>query len=180
MILFAAIKIPQDITRALSRLQKGVSGARWSAPEKFHITLGYFGDIDDDHAEVLDYELARIRMSGFELELSGAGHFGSSDPHAIWVGVTPHPALTMLHDHCRQSARRAKVDMEKRNYVPHVTLAYMKPFSPIDRVIAFEQRLSGFKTPPFLVDEFFLMSSHRRKDKPNKYYAEASYPLIGG
>lgn len=179
MKLFAAIKLPEAVTRDLVRTQKGVSGARWSDPEKLHITLGFFGEVDDEHAEMLDTELGHLKMGSFELSLSGAGHFGSKEPHAIWVGVNPSRELKALNKHCRRAARYAKIDMERRNFLPHVTLAYMKRAAPLDRIIAFEQRLARFKTKPFLVDEFFLMSSHQKKRGTNLYCKEASYPLVG-
>ena len=56
--LFAAIMLPQMIARDVIREQKGVSGARWVSEEKLHITLGFFGEVDPDHAELLDQELA--------------------------------------------------------------------------------------------------------------------------
>ncbi|WP_409432421.1 RNA 2',3'-cyclic phosphodiesterase [Litorimonas sp. RW-G-Af-16] len=179
MILFAAIKLPPRTTKRLVKEQKGVSGARWSDADKLHITLGYFGEVDDDRAEILDEELARKPLPSLEIELRGAGHFGKAEPHAIWIGVAPNPALTRLHEHCKNAARRAGIQMEKRLYRPHVTLAYLKPFSPIDRIISFEKRLADFETLPFLVDEFFLFSSHRKVNGPNIYRMEASYPLIG-
>ena len=185
MILFAAIKLPPRLTQDIARVQRGVSGARWSAPEKLHITTGFFGEVDNDHAELLDYELARHPLPSFELELEGAGHFGHDEPHAIWLGVKDSPELARLHKHCKSAARRAGVTMEKRNYKPHVTLAYMnrsaylKEVGPVDRIIAFEKRLARFNCKPFLVDEFFMFSSHRKAKGANIYRIEASYPMVG-
>lgn len=179
MILFAAIKMQPRTIAALTRIQKGVSGARWSDAEKLHITTGYFGEIDDDRAEVLDYELARLRLSAFDLSLKGVGHFGSLEPHAIWAGVNDHPSLLRLHEHCKIAARRAGIQMEKRKYVPHVTLAYLKKTAPLERIIKFEQRLANFEAGPFLVDEFLLFSSWKKINGPNTYRLEASYPLLG-
>jgi len=179
MKLFAAIKLPPHLTDQIASIQKGISGARWSAPEKLHITLAFFGEVDDDHAEVLDMELARASFSSFKLELNGAGHFGSGQPHAIWLGVNKSEPLMKLHHHSKHAARRAGVVIERRNFIPHVTLAYLARTTPIDRIIAFEKKRSNFNCKPFLVDEFFLMSSHRKTKGANIYRTEASYPLLG-
>ena len=177
--LFAAIRPPSKIINQLTRLQKGVAGARWSGPEKLHVTLGFFGDVDSERAEVLDEKLAEIRRTSFELSLSEVGHFGRSEPHAIWAGVDETDSLLAMHRNVKRAARAADVIMEKRDYRPHVTLAYMKAMPDVESVARWEKRYSGFKTGPFLVDEFFLYSSTRRKTGSNIYQAEASYPLLG-
>ena len=179
MKLFSAIKIPPHLAAQIERLQKGVSGARWSDPDKLHITLAFYGEVDDDHAEVLDMELGRKPFSSFKLSLGAAGHFGKSEPHALWLSVNESDELLTLHQHAKQAARRAGVEIEKRNYKPHVTLAYLKRQAPIERIIAFEKRRADFNCKPFLVDEFFLFSSHQRAKGSNFYRIEASYPLLG-
>ena len=179
MKLFTAIKLPPDLAEQISHIQRGVSGARWSTPDKLHITLAFFGEVDDDRAEVLDMELARQSFSSFDLSLGGAGHFGSHEPHAIWLGVNSSQPLMSLHKHTKHAARRAGIELEKRNYIPHVTLAYLARTTPLDRIINFEKRREDFNCKPFLVDEFFLMSSHRKAKGGNIYRMEASYPLLG-
>ena len=178
MILFTAIKLPPRLTQQISDVQRGVSGARWSPPEKLHITTAYYGEVDDDHAEALDFELARHPLPSFTLQLEGAGHFGHLEPHAIWLGVKDNPGLTDLHQHCKNAARRAGLTLEKRNYLPHVTLAYLKATTPLDRVVAFEKRLSRFNCAPFICDEMILFSSHRKARGGNLYRMEASYPMV--
>ncbi len=178
MILFTALQLPPRLTQQITDVQRGVSGARWSPPEKLHITTAYFGEVDDDHAEALDFELARHPLPSFELQLEGAGHFGHMEPHALWLGVKDSPALLQLHEHCKHAARRAGVKMDKRKYHPHLTLAYLKSTTPLERVIAFEKRLSRFNCAPFLVDEMILFSSHRKARGGNLYREEASYPMI--
>ena len=132
MKLFAAIFLPEKIAGDVVRQQKGVSGARWVSAEKLHITLGFFGDVDADHAELLDKEIGTLRMGSFELNLEGGGHFGKTEPHAIWAGVSASAELIRLDQHCRHAARRAQVQMEGRKFTPHVTcLLYTSP-SPRD------------------------------------------------
>lgn len=178
MILFAAIDVPANIAKDLGRMQKGVSRARWRTAEQMHITLGYFGDIDDDAAENLDAQLAAKPFHAFELNVAGGGHFGHNEPHAIWAGLRPNETLTALNLHCKHSARRAGIIMEKRVFKPHITMAYLNQ-SPPERVIAFEKNMSRFTAGPFLVDQFALYSSHPKKRGSNLYRVEATYPLLG-
>ena len=179
MKLFAAIFLPEKIAGDVVREQKGVSGARWVSEEKLHITLGFFGEVDADHAELLDHELGKLHMGSFELQLMGSGHFGKTEPHAIWAGVSPSDELIRLNRHCRHAARRAEIQMEARKYTPHVTMAYMKPRSPLDRIVSFEQRLADWSTRPFLVDQYSLVSSHPKSRGQNLYREEAVFPLLG-
>ena len=179
MILFAAIRPPSGVIRAVTRLQKGVPGARWSAPEKLHITVGYFGEVHDALAEELDEELARRPLPSLELTLAGAGHFGRAEPHQIHLKVKADAGLTKLHTHCRRAARELGIHMEKRAFSPHLTLAYLKPFPDLEKLATFEQRHARTEIGPFLVDQFGLYSSHRSKRGPNRYDLEATYPMVG-
>lgn len=180
MILFAAIRPPSGVIRAVRRLQKGVPGARWSTPEKLHVTVGYFGEVPDALAEELDAELARRPLPSMELHLRGIGHFGRAEPHQLHLKVDADPALTKLHAHCRKAAREIGITMEKRVFTPHLTLAYLKPFPDLEKIATYEQRHVNTEIGPFLIDQFGLYSSWRQKRGPNRYDLEATYPLIGG
>ena len=74
--LFAALPIPPDTARELKRLQKGVPGARWRPIENFHITLRFFGDVEERQLEDLDGELSSIILPQFAFELGIANWFG--------------------------------------------------------------------------------------------------------
>lgn len=178
MRCFAALPIGSPVTHRLIALQKGVRGARWRPPENFHITLGFFGDLDDEQVQMLDDMLDKIRIGPFEFCLKGAGFFGGSDPHALWLGVEPHRALIELAQAVRSAARKSGIAMEARKYMPHLTLAYLGRNTDLQRVIAFEKRLARFETDPLIADRFHLYSSSEAKTGPNIYQREASYPLI--
>ena len=174
--LFAAIDIPDSVADRLVALQKGVKGAAWRPRENFHLTLRFFGEMDEDQADDLDGELSVILSDPFELQLKGAGSFGGADPRALWIGAAPCPALTALAERCETAARRAGLKPETRKFVPHVTLAYLKG-AELDRVQAFVRRLALFESERFTLRHFSLYSSWTRRGEANIYQVEKDYPL---
>lgn len=178
--LFAALALPDDIAARLIALQKGVPGAKWRPRENLHLTLRFFGEVQEPVAEEIDLELenAGAGFPPFELRLKGAGSFGGADPHALWVGAEESPPLKALAAACERAARRAGLKPEPRKFAPHVTLAYLAGAS-LERVQAFESRLGLFETKPFWIESFGLYSSITRKSAPSLYRLEAEYALRG-
>lgn len=86
--------------------------------------------------------------------------------------------LETLARQCHRAGVKAGMDMEKRNYTPHLTVAYLN-MAEIVRVQKFQQRLNLWKSEPFTADRFYLYSSHARGRGPNAYQIEAEYPLMG-
>ncbi len=175
MRLFTAISIPQDLSDRLTGLQRGVPGASWRPVENFHITLRFFGDVAGGLARDLDDEISRISARPFQISLDGAGWFGRREPDALWVGVTPCAELSDLAGECERAARRLGLPPERRQYRPHVTLAYCHAVSLTD-ASAFAERNAAFRSEPFWVDMFHLYSSHLGKG-PSRYTPLADYPL---
>lgn len=178
--LFAALDLPDEIAARLIALQKGVPGAKWRPRENLHLTLRFFGEVQEPVAEEIDLELesAAAGFAPFELRLKGAGSFGGADPHALWVGAEESAPLKQLAAACERAARRAGLKPEPRKFAPHVTLAYLSGAS-LERVQAFETRLGLFETKPFWIERFGLYSSITRKSAPSLYRLEADYNLRG-
>ena len=174
--LFAALALPPEIVKGLVRRQNGVENARWRPPESLHLTLRFFGEVRQDVARDLNDALAAIDVPPFEIVLEGAGAFGEGrDIHALWAGVQESPLLRRLADACETAARRAGLKPEKRNYRPHVTLAYLKQADPAE-VAAWIQGHNLLKSPPIAVDRFGLYSSILGSEGSH-YRLEAEYPL---
>jgi 2'-5' RNA ligase len=176
--LFAAIPVPAEIGQGLVRRQAGVTGARWSPAENFHVTLRFFGDVSEASAEDLDGELARIAFSSFDLGLEGAGLFGEgADIHAVWAGVGGGADLVRLAQACERAAQRAGLRAETRAFRPHVTLAYLKRPAPYE-VAAWVQANNLLRSPAFPVRGFGLYSSHATKHG-SRYVLERHYAAAG-
>jgi 2'-5' RNA ligase len=173
--LFAALPLPPEIADGLSRRQIGVAGARWSPPENFHITLRFFGDLDEPSAEALDEALSLIVWRPLSLTLEGVGVFGEGwDIHAVWAGVKPDAQLIRLAQACDRAARKTGLKSEARAYKPHVTLAYLKRPDPAELGV-WLQRHNLLQSPPFLATEFCLYASHSTKHG-SRYQLERRYP----
>jgi len=174
--LFAAISIPPEIGQPLQARQSGIDGARWRPLEALHVTLRFFGEIRQDIARDLDAELMGVGGRPFEITLAGAGSFDDGEGiNAVWAGVAESPELRRLAEACEGAARRAGLKPEKRNYRPHVTLAYLRRPDPAE-VGAWIQANNLLKSPPIAVDRFGLYSSTLGREGSH-YRLEAEYPL---
>ena len=174
--LFAAIAVPDDIGEPLLRRQHGLSGARWRPLEALHITLRFFGDMQETLAEDLDLELSRITSAPFGLTLEGVGAFGEGpDIHAVWAGVAESEPLRVLAGRCESAARRARLAADARAYRPHLTMAYLGRPDPVD-VASWIQANSLLRSPPFAVDRFGLYSTHQTGEG-SRYVLERDYRL---
>lgn len=174
--LFAALTLPDDLAERLTQLMQGVPGAKWRPKENLHLTLSFFGDIDEAVARTLDQELEEVRGAPFDLALKGSGVFGGDDPRALWIGAERPPELMQLNKACVRAAKRAGIEPERRAFIPHVTLAYLND-PDRDRLARFIQRTALYETPHFRVTSFSLFSSWQGKKGPNDYVEEAVYPL---
>ena len=175
--LFAAIPLPEDIANRLIDLQGEVHGASWRSLEQLHLTLRFFGEIDEALARDLDHELGLIAEAPFEIRLAAAGSFGGREPSALWAGVEPSASLKRLASACEKAARRAGLGPEARKFTPHVTLAYCRGTSDEDTA-QFQQEIGAFRTDLFWVDHFCMYSSHQTRNG-SQYVEEAVYPLTG-
>ncbi len=172
--LFTGIELPDEIVRRLSMMRAGLPGAHWIDPDNYHITLRFAGDISDAEANLFADALMDVRFDSFEIELSSLGSFGGNKPRAIWAAVKPAPALEILRKAHERAARLAGLPPEKRNFVPHVTLARLRNVSPF-AVAEYLARYGGFCTAPFEVGRFVLFSS-RPNQGGGPYLVEEGYP----
>ena len=179
LTLFAAIRPTQAILDQITEIQTSLDGINWIKRDNLHITVGYFGQISAEQAENLDREIAKSTGYAFEVRLNSLGTFGKERVHTIWAGIEKNLALEALHQHIRRAAKHANVKMEARKYTPHLSLAYPRGYTDKIALARYIHRFAGFRSSPFLVDEFALYSSHHNKSGPNTYRKEANYPLLG-
>ena len=57
--LFTALSVPDDVVETLARRQIGLPGAKWRTADQLHITLTFYGEVDERRADDLSVELER-------------------------------------------------------------------------------------------------------------------------
>jgi 2'-5' RNA ligase len=127
--LFAAVWPSEEVRAAVSataqemREQPAAARWRWVQPEHWHLTLAFYGKVDESKLPELTRRLtaAARRRAPFELELGGVGRFGD---RVVWLGVDgDREALRRLADGAVAAGKRTGIDLEDRRFRPHLTLA---------------------------------------------------------
>lgn len=173
--LFSAIIPPAQIARRLALMGGGIPGARWVEAENLHLTLRFIGEVDARAAGQAHEALLEVRFAPFDIQLRGVAAFGDRKPRLLYVGVEPCEELQALYARINAAhARSGLAAPKERRYVPHVTLARLKN-PPRDRLGGFIAANNILALPPFRVEQFMLMSSHRGANGAS-YQIEAHYP----
>ena len=106
------------------------------------------------------------------MNLQSVGLFGSP-PRVLWAGVSRAEALTRLADKVMNAAERTGIDIDRRKFAPHVTLARLRD-APQRAVREFLASHGDFRTENFTVTRFVLFSSRQGKEQavymPERYY----------
>lgn len=176
MRLFVALDLPPSVRERLAWMAGGLPGARWLAPENYHVTLRFIGELPGWRAEEVDTALANLRAPGFDVELSGVGTFEKGGKvTTLWVGVERNPQLDHLQSKIETAMQRAGLEPERKRFTPHVTLARLDGV-PHAKVAQWVQSHNLFRSGPVPVGHFTLFSSRLGKEQA-VYTPEVEYEL---
>jgi RNA 2',3'-cyclic 3'-phosphodiesterase len=176
--LFIGIPIPEMVTQRLSSLAAGLPGARWVAPQNYHLTLRFLGEVDEGVAQDIDEALDYVAAPAFAVTLDGLGSFGKGHKQrALWAGVAACDPLVHLRDKVESALVRAGRPPEGRKFSPHVTLAYLDEAPPA-KLAAYMEANGLFQAGPFEVGQYCLYESMPGRTGP-AYHVLRDYPLGG-
>ena len=175
--LFTSVPLPEDVINDLMDLERPLRGARWIEADNFHLTLRFFGDVDNRTADEIANRLSTVTSDPIRLSLSGLAAFGGDKPHALYAAVKAPDELFRLQRAHEAAAQAAGLPAATRKFTPHVTVARLRG-TRASEVAAICEETAGFASGPFAVDHVQLMSA-----KPftggGPYVAEAAMPLRG-
>jgi len=176
--LFVALPVPEDVTDNLVALQSGVPDARWVLPENFHVTLCFAGEVPGGAMRDLEEELLDVAGPPFPVAIAGVEQFSSGKrPRALVATVEKSDRLDWLQQKVSTVARNCGIEVERRKFRPHVTLARFGNGAETGHHLAqFMASHSIFRAGPWIADHFALYSS-RSGRSGSIYTEEAAYGL---
>jgi RNA 2',3'-cyclic 3'-phosphodiesterase len=162
--LFAAIDPPAELCESLGAAlgEERDERLRWVPPEQWHLTLAFYGEVDESKVEKLQEGLARAaeRTRSFGVRLASVGTFPkqSTKARVLWVGLDGEvDALGRLADRCAGAGRRARITMEDRKFRAHLTLARSRR-EGVDAT-PLTDRLASYSSPWWSVTTLRLVHS---------------------
>jgi len=176
--LFIALPVPDEIADELVTLQSGVPDARWVPAENFHVTLCFAGAVQGSTMRDLEEELSDIAGPPFPVAIVGVEQFSSGkQPKALVALVGKSDRLDWLQQKVSRVARDCGIEVERRKFRPHVTLARFGNKAETGHHIAqFMASHSSFRAGPWMAQHFALYSS--RPGRNGSIYSEqAAYDL---
>lgn len=176
---FLAIDLPEGLRLQLGAVQQQLPMGRLVRGENLHLTLVFLGDVEVELLQELDEALSGVTIDPFELTLRGLGVFGGAKPRSVYAAVAECPSLKDLQARLERVARQVGIQVERRRFMPHVTLARMRPGQVDDQLLARRLSEMPFEAPAFVVDAFGLYRSTLHPEGP-VYEEMARYPLADG
>jgi 2'-5' RNA ligase len=130
--VFAALELPPENQQRLGEVLADLQAAappgavRWVRPETIHLTVKFYGDVDDGKRPAVEAALAEAaaRAQPMRLSMAGLGVFPHPRrPQVVWAGVAGDLAeLLELQREVEVRSAALGFAPESRAYSPHLTL----------------------------------------------------------
>ena len=171
---FLAIELPRTILRKIEEVQGDLKSShadvRWVSPEKIHLTLKFFGSIDESKIEPIIKSIdGPIQVtSPFSLKIRGMGAFPHfKNPRVIWVGmVDEKEVLTSFQKELEKELKKIGFESEERPFHPHLTFGRMKSNRGKENLVPRIERHQDDELGNFQVERLVLFKSDLRPSGP--------------
>ena len=183
--LFVACELPDELKRALGRLQDdlrrlGLDRLRWVRPEGIHLTLKFLGDVEASRVEEITAALSSA-VAPFELRLwpAAVGSFGGPRLRVVWVGLEGGvEELAALAGRVEAALEPLGFPRERRPFAAHLTLARVPddvPSAERRQIASLIERYRPPSLPAATMRQASLIRSHLGP-RGARYERLASFP----
>lgn len=166
--IFAAVDISNQARKQISNYIETLRGefpellVGWEKAEKLHITMRFFGDVEDRKVLLLSnlFEDFARQISPFNLQITKTGVFPSlRDARVLWFGLQDEKgSLSEIKNNLENECERIGFKKEKRVFEPHLTIARLR--QPEKSKDLIEKHLqTNFESAEFNVGEITIYES---------------------
>jgi RNA 2',3'-cyclic 3'-phosphodiesterase len=167
---FLAIELPDPILKKIEEVQRDLKSSRadvrWVSPEKIHLTLKFFGNIEEARIEsiVKAIENPVHKTPPFPLLVRGMGAFPHlKKPRVIWMGLVDlRGALVPLQKESELKLNEIGFEPEGRAFQPHLTLGRVNSNQGRDELVGTVERHLETEFGAFVVERIVLFKSELR------------------
>jgi RNA 2',3'-cyclic 3'-phosphodiesterase len=175
--VFCAFELPESLRVRIKEHAERVreivpdAEASWSRPENIHLTLKFFGNVDQAKVAIVSDVLARVAKESAPIGITagGTGVFPRpSHPQVLWIGIDDRTgALARLQKRVEDECAREGFPQEDRAFRPHLTIARIRNPRNANRLAEAHLRLE-FAPAELLLNELVLFRSEL-SPKGSKY-----------
>lgn len=120
-----------EVEELLLGLKMKLPGIGWTQADKLHFTLVFLGSIGEESLPTVIracHETLEV-LAPFSISLGRMGVFPSKGPpRVIWLGLSQGGAeMITLQKNIFQALSNRGFNLEKRKYIPHLTLGKIRP-----------------------------------------------------
>lgn len=134
MRVFVAIEISDEMREQLENFKKNFSKfsettkkIKWIKPDNFHLTLKFFGEIEEERLPLLKTSLSKsiTNQNPFMLDVKGVGCFPDlRRPRVLWAGIQQgSDTLKTLAEAVEKSSVSAGFPPSDKPFSAHLTIA---------------------------------------------------------
>ena len=161
MILFAGIEIndsSRDLCVTLQKYLRGQTVGSFPARENFHVTLAYFGDVDEQTKTRIEEILKANPVPRCSLQLVRMTAFAGPKGDMVVLLARAPESLMEYRDRLVQRFGQEGIFVDAKPFRPHVTLVRAKKkgvwldgirftptVTPVERAVLFKSYPSGQK-----------------------------------
>lgn len=171
---FLAIELPRALLSKIEEVQGGLRSSnadvRWVRPENLHLTLKFFGNIDESQIEPIVQSIDQTvqETPPIRLRAKGMGAFPNlRNPRVIWIGFEEgKEEVTSFQRELEKEFERAGFPPEDHPFHPHLTLGRMRSNKGKEELI---KRMERYKEEEFgevQVEKVVLFKSDLRPSGP--------------
>lgn len=169
MRIFVGIELSEEARKSLKnaqfKLRPYVERGKFTRSENFHLTLWFFGEIQDNQLRLIQEATRQVALNRgpFELVLGPLGVFQKKKRVILWAGVSQgERALNDLFTDFIDAFGKIGFQVDPRGLNPHITLG--RQIKLVDDINSLNAKYPILPTR-FIVEHLTIFESKRVNDR---------------